>query len=180
MAIQVRCDDCGARFKAPDAAAGKKGKCTKCGSAIVVPAPPAVEAAAEDDLYDIADAAPTTTTATASAPAPQVAPAAPYNPPRSPAAPMSAALASRGVVAKGASAGAWKTSNNPPTIMKVLAVAGGAFVILLGLLFLAGPVIAMMSDQTGKTIRFKGVFIGVALIVTGVTAIAKAFGKGED
>jgi len=64
--------------------------------------------------------------------------------------------------------------------MKVLAVVGGGFLILLGLLFVAGPVMAMMSDKTGKTIRFKGVFIGVALIVTGITAIAKAFSKGED
>jgi len=87
---------------------------------------------------------------------------------------------SRGVVPKGKGAGAWKQSNNPPTIMKVLAVLGGGFLILLGLVFLAGPILMMMSDKTGKTIRFKGVFIGVALIVTGITTIAKACSKGDD
>jgi hypothetical protein len=86
---------------------------------------------------------------------------------------------SRGVVPKSASAGDWKKSNNPPTIMKVLAVIGGGFLILLGLLFTAGPILIMMSDKTGKTIRFKGVFIGVAMIVTGITTIAKAFSKGD-
>ncbi|MEA2734391.1 MAG: hypothetical protein QOE14_842 [Humisphaera sp.] len=181
MPIQVTCDGCGARFKAPDAAAGKKGKCKKCGATILVPALAAVEA--EDDLYDVAaDAAPPLPTRSSSAPAVSQAvpaPAPPYNPPRSTATPVSAALASRGVVPKGAGAGAWKKSNNPPAIMKVLGIAGGIFLILLGLVFVAGPVMAMMSDKTGKTIRFKGVFIGVALIVTGITTIAKAFSKGE-
>ena len=86
---------------------------------------------------------------------------------------------SRGVVPRSASAGDWKKSNNPPAIMKVLAVVGGGFLILLGLVFLAGPILIMMSDKTGKTIRFKGVFIGVALIATGITTIAKAFSKGD-
>jgi hypothetical protein len=87
---------------------------------------------------------------------------------------------SRGVVPKSESAGSWKTAHNPPVIMKVLAVIGGGFLILLGLVFLAGPILMMMSDKTGKTIRFKGVFIGVALIATGITTIAKAFSKGGD
>ena len=86
----------------------------------------------------------------------------------------------RGVVPKSENAGSWKTSNNPPVIMKVLGIAGGIFLILLGLVFLAGPIMVMMSDKTGKTIRFKGVFIGVALIATGITTMAKAFGKGGD
>jgi hypothetical protein len=175
MPISVTCDGCGARFKAPDAAAGKKGKCKKCGAAILVPVPAAVGAEGEDDLYDLAGAVPP--------PVPQAAPPPPapaYTPSRPPPSAASAALASRGVVPKSPGAGSWKKSNNPPTIMKVLAVVGGGFLILLGLLFVAGPIMAMMSDKTGKTIRFKGVFIGVALIVTGVTAIAKAFGKGDD
>ena len=50
MPISVTCDQCGARFKAPDAAAGKKGKCSKCGASLVVPAPaPAAAVAAEAD-----------------------------------------------------------------------------------------------------------------------------------
>lgn len=38
MAIKVVCQGCGAKFNAPDGAAGKRGKCPKCGEAIVVPA----------------------------------------------------------------------------------------------------------------------------------------------
>ena len=179
MGIPVTCDSCGARFKAPDSAAGKKGKCSKCGARIVVPAlapAAAAVAPAEDDLYDVAgDSAPPPISSR-----PPPAPA--YNPSSTPApAPaMSAALMSRGVVPKSPTAGAWKKSNNPPTIMKVLALLGGGFLILLGLLFVAGPIMAMMSDKTGKTIRFKGVFIGVALIATGVTTIAKAFAKDDE
>jgi hypothetical protein len=171
MAISVTCDKCGARFKAPDTAAGKKGKCSKCGAAIVVPA--LVPAGADDDLYDIA--------ATPTPPLPAQPPPAPtYNPPpRSPTSTTSSAAMSRGVVPKSPTAGAWKQSGNPPAIMKVLAILGGGFLILLGLLFVAGPILVMMSDKTGKTIRFKGVFIGVALIVTGITTIAKAFSKGD-
>jgi hypothetical protein len=171
MAIPVTCDSCGARFKAPDAAAGKKGKCSKCGAKIVVPAP-APAAADEDDMYDLAAAAPP--------PLPAAPPPAPaYNPSPAPRSTTSAAAMSRGIVPKSASAGEWKKSHNPPAIMKVLAIAGGIFVILLGLVFCAGPVLAMMSDKTGKTIRFKGVFIGVALIVLGISTIAKAFSKGD-
>ena len=127
----------------------------------------------DDDLYDVAGTPPP---ALPSRPSP--APA--YNPPHAPAPPVSAAAVSRGVVPKSANAGAWKQSNNPPAIMKVLALLGGGFLILLGLLFVAGPIMAMMSDKTGKTIRFKGVFIGVALIATGVTTIVKAFAKNGD
>jgi hypothetical protein len=173
MPIPVKCDGCGARFKAPDAAAGKKGKCKKCGAAIVVPAPAAAESAFEDDMYDLAAGPPP--------PLPKQPPPAPaYNPSPSPVSSTSAAMMSRGVVPKSAAAGSWKTAHEPPTIMKVLALLGGGFLILLGLLFVAGPVMAMMSDKTGKTIRFKGVFIGVALIATGVTTIVKAFAKGDE
>jgi len=179
MGIPVTCDSCGARFKAPDTAAGKKGKCSKCGAKIVVPAlePAPVDAAMNDDLYDVATEAPPALPARNIAAASQPPPAPPYNPP---ASPVSSTAMSRGVVPKSPAAGAWKKSNNPPAIMKVLALLGGGFLILLGLLFAAAPILAMMSDKTGKTIRFKGVFIGVALIVTGISAIAKAFAKGDD
>jgi hypothetical protein len=181
MAIPVTCEGCGARFKAPDAAAGKKGKCKKCGASILVPVPEAVGAAAEDDLYDLAGATPPPTPTRTTTSSPSLPPqAAPYNPTRPPASAASAAMMSRGVVPKSPGAGAWKTAHNPPTIMKVLGVVVGVVLILLGLLIAAGPVLAMMSDKTGKTIRFKGVVIGVTLIVTGVTAIAKALGKGEE
>src|SRR5687768_8001911 len=99
MPIPVTCDGCGARFKAPDAAAGKKGKCKKCGATIVVPAPAAVGAEAEDEMYDLAGATPP----------PMPPPAPPYNPTRPPASaasPTSAALAARGVVPKSPAAGA--------------------------------------------------------------------------
>ena len=174
MPIPVTCDGCGARFKAPDAAAGKKGKCKKCGAAIVVPVPAAAaESALEDDMYDLAAGPPP--------PLPKQPPPAPaYNPSPSPALSTSAAMMSRGVVPKSATAGSWKTSHEPPAIMKVLALLGGGFLILLGLLFVAGPVLAMMSDKTGKTFRFKGVFIGVALIVTGIGTIVKAFSKADE
>jgi hypothetical protein len=176
MPIPVTCDGCGARFKAPDAAAGKKGKCPKCGQRIVVPAPAAPAAAAmEDDMYDLASGDP----APMPAPSPLPPTPPPYNPPSRSTTTVSSSAMSRGVVPKSASAGDWKKSNNPPTIMKVLAVIGGGFLILLGLLFTAGPILIMMSDKTGKTIRFKGVFIGVAMIVTGITTIAKAFSKGD-
>jgi DNA-directed RNA polymerase subunit RPC12/RpoP len=178
MAISVTCDACGARFKAPDAAAGKKGKCSKCGAKILVPelAPVASAPAMDDDLYDVAGTPPPPMP---SRPAPAPAPAPAYNPPHAPASPVSTAAVARGVVPKSAAAGAWKKANNPPPIMKVLAILGGGFLILLGLLFVAGPIMAMMSDKTGKTIRFKGVFIGVALIATGITTIFKAFAKDD-
>ena len=178
MPIPVTCDGCGARFKAPDAAAGKKGKCPKCGARIVVPAPAAPAAvgiAMEQDMYDLAGGDPPPMPAPS--PLPPTPP--PYNPPSRSTSTVSSSAMSRGVVPKSASAGDWKKSNNPPGIMKVLAVIGGGFLILLGLLFTAGPVLMMMSDKTGKTIRFKGVFIGVGLIVAGITTIAKAFSKGE-
>jgi DNA-directed RNA polymerase subunit RPC12/RpoP len=177
MPIPVTCDGCGARFKAPDAAAGKKGKCPKCGGRIIVPAPApaAVEAAPmDDDMYDLAggDAPPMP----APSPLPPTPP--PYNPPRSTSTVSSSAI-SRGVVPKSASAGDWKKSNNPPGIMKVLAVIAAASSSSSASFSPPVRFWMMMSDKTGKTIRFKGVFIGVGLIVTGITTIAKAFSKGE-
>ncbi|MEJ5277537.1 MAG: DUF4352 domain-containing protein [Thermogemmata sp.] len=40
MPIVVACPSCGARLKAPDAAAGKTVKCPKCGASMVIPPPP--------------------------------------------------------------------------------------------------------------------------------------------
>ncbi len=40
MAIQMSCPGCGKQFTAPDSAAGRKGTCDACGSAIEVPFPP--------------------------------------------------------------------------------------------------------------------------------------------
>lgn len=37
MSITVKCDECGKTVKAPDAAAGKKGKCPQCGAIIKIP-----------------------------------------------------------------------------------------------------------------------------------------------
>lgn len=37
MPIPCSCSACGAKFTAPDAAAGKKAKCKSCGGAIIVP-----------------------------------------------------------------------------------------------------------------------------------------------
>ena len=177
MPIDITCDGCGARFKAPEAAAGKKGKCKKCGATIAVPKPGPVEVAGppEDDMYDVVEPAPALAKPYGPAGAGDVAAAKPYNPPPPTAA--SAAMMARGVVPRTATAGKWKESNNPPGIMKVLGIGAGVVLILLGLLFISGPILAMMSDKTGKTIRFKGVFFGVAMIATGVTAIGKAFGK---
>lgn len=37
MAIFVACSTCGSKLKAPDSAAGRKTKCPKCGTAVIVP-----------------------------------------------------------------------------------------------------------------------------------------------
>lgn len=182
MPIEVTCDGCGARFKAPDTAAGKKGKCKKCGAVITIPVPEPVGAPAEeDDMYDIAEPAPAPakpyrpTAASSDAPAP----APPYRPPPPiPQSGASAAMMSRGVVPKSAGAGSWKNSNNPPKSFQVLKGIGGVVLILVGLLLVAGPILAMMGDRTGRTIRFKGVFFGLFLIISGGGMVARAFGLG--
>jgi hypothetical protein len=38
MSIEVTCEGCGKRYKAPESAAGKKLRCKSCGAAIAVPA----------------------------------------------------------------------------------------------------------------------------------------------
>lgn len=43
MPIQVTCSSCGGMFNAPDAGAGKKTKCPKCGGVIQIPMPAPAE-----------------------------------------------------------------------------------------------------------------------------------------
>ena len=50
MAITFRCRTCNNQIKAPDAAAGKKGKCPFCGHSNDIPAPPS-----EDDVIPLAE-----------------------------------------------------------------------------------------------------------------------------
>ena len=58
MAIDVTCPSCDAKYRVKDELAGRTAKCTKCGSAINIPAPAAADedAAASDDEYRLADA----------------------------------------------------------------------------------------------------------------------------
>ncbi len=61
MPIEVRCDGCGTRLRAPETAAGKTKKCPKCGGVLAIPDPAAAEADEADDLnlYELAiDASP--------------------------------------------------------------------------------------------------------------------------
>ncbi len=51
MPIQVTCPSCSSRFNAPDAAAGKRTKCPKCGGVIEIPAP-----AVEEEVYEAEEA----------------------------------------------------------------------------------------------------------------------------
>src|SRR5690606_8428968 len=41
MAIEFSCGQCDARLKLPDTAAGRRGRCRKCGHVFTVPSPPA-------------------------------------------------------------------------------------------------------------------------------------------
>ena len=53
------------------------------------------------------------------------------------------------------------------------------FLMMLGaLLLVAAPILTMMSDKTGKTIRFKGLFFGLFLIVSGGGMVLRSFGIG--
>lgn len=49
MSITFRCEHCGKDVQAPDAAAGKRGKCPFCGQSNYIPAP-----VAEEDLLPLA------------------------------------------------------------------------------------------------------------------------------
>jgi hypothetical protein len=51
MSISFQCSGCGETIKAPDAAAGKRGKCPQCGVSNEIPAPPAE---ADDGIFDLA------------------------------------------------------------------------------------------------------------------------------
>jgi hypothetical protein len=178
MPIDVSCDACGARFKAPDAAAGKRGKCKKCGAAITVPVPePVPAAAAEDDMYDIAepDAAPAKPYRPATA-APAVAPAPAYNPP--PASAAQAAMMARGVVPKSAAAESWKNAHNPPRSFQILKGIGGAILLLIGLVIAGGAVYGMMNPDKSLRRPIRAIIFGGFLIVTGIGLLAQSMGIG--
>lgn len=49
MSITFQCEHCHKEIKAPDEAAGKRGKCPFCGQSSYIPAP-----VSEDDLFDLA------------------------------------------------------------------------------------------------------------------------------
>jgi len=49
MSISFKCEHCGRKVEAPDAAGGKRGRCPYCKQTCYIPAP-----VADDDLYDLA------------------------------------------------------------------------------------------------------------------------------
>src|SRR5258706_5470591 len=92
----IQCTNCASKIRVPDSAAGKKGKCPKCSTVLVIPAaglslpdaPPSAPAPAEPDLpeVDVKEAPPVEQTRTAYASA---------VPPPLPSAPPPALRASR-------------------------------------------------------------------------------------
>jgi predicted Zn finger-like uncharacterized protein len=58
--MQITCSSCQAKIRVPDSAAGKKGKCPKCGTAITIPAaePPTEELSASGSPFDFGGEAP--------------------------------------------------------------------------------------------------------------------------
>ena len=182
MPIDLTCDTCGARFKAPDAAAGKKGKCKKCGATIAVPVPEPVPAAAADgDMYDLAEPPPLPASAVRPPPIPTttIAPAPPYRP-TAPATSMPAAapMLAYGVPAKNPNAGAWKNSNNPPKSFQVLKGIAGGVLLLLGLFIAGGAIYGMTRPDRALRKPFKAIFFGLFLIVTGAGLLARSMGIG--
>ena len=171
MPIDVACEACGARFKAPDGAAGKKGKCKKCGAVIAVPVPEPIPAAvSDDDMYDIAEPPPL--------PAQSVAPARPYTPPAAAAPRAAAPMLAYGIPAKNPNAGAWRTSNNPPKSFQVLKGIGGAILLLAGLATAGGAIYGMTRPERSLRKPFKAIFFGLFLIVTGAGLLAQSMGIG--
>ena len=49
MPIKFNCPECGKNINAPDAAAGKRGKCPHCSKVVNIPVPPPPPAEEEDD-----------------------------------------------------------------------------------------------------------------------------------
>jgi predicted Zn finger-like uncharacterized protein len=184
MPIEVTCDGCGSRFRVADAAAGKKGKCKKCGAIVTVPvpAPEPVPAAAEDDLYGMADEpAPARTGVTAR---PGGGGGAVPPPPPPPPVPQqsaaAAAMMARGVVPPSPNAGDWRKSNNPPKIMAVLKGIGGVLLLGFGLLVAGGAIYGMTQPEDGPTMRrpIRAIVLGAGCILAGLGLIARAFGIG--
>lgn len=68
MPIEVGCE-CGKRFRAPDSAAGKRGRCSGCGRTLTIPSPAAeLEASPFDDGFiDVAPPQPQRTATAARA-----------------------------------------------------------------------------------------------------------------
>lgn len=54
MPIDVKCDRCGTRLRAPDTAAGKTKRCPKCGGPLPIPAPSGTDEADDLNLYELA------------------------------------------------------------------------------------------------------------------------------
>lgn len=180
MPIEVTCDACGARFKAPDSAAGKKGKCKKCGAVISVPVPEpvGVPEAEPDDLYDVAEPAPAPAKSyrpAATSLSDGIAAAPPYRPP--PPISSSPTLA-YGVPAKNPNAGAWRNSHNPPKSFQILKGIGGAVLLLLGLAIAGGAVYGLMNPEKSLRRPFKGLFFGLFLLVMGAGLLARSMGIG--
>lgn len=85
MTIAFACP-CGKSFQVPEQYAGKRTKCSACGSPLVVPTPPAAEP--DDGGYEVVDDAP----APAPLPVARAAPvrAIPVSPPAAPPSPLGA------------------------------------------------------------------------------------------
>lgn len=82
--VDVSCPSCGAKFKAPDDAVGKKARCKKCGSKFRVPGVPAIPSADQPDEAEVMMAEAVDEVATP-APAPAPTPARPPKPAITPA-----------------------------------------------------------------------------------------------
>lgn len=54
MPIKFNCSECGKTINAPDAAAGKKGRCPQCSAVMEIPLPPPPAEQEDDDLIPLA------------------------------------------------------------------------------------------------------------------------------
>ena len=120
MGISVTCPQCGKSIKAPDSAAGTKGRCPQCKTIIQLPAAPDEP----DDSYDLApDVAPPALPKTRATPTPATPPPLSAPPQLSYAKPTtraSAAMSSPG----------WKTVRAGLSAIYFGIVAGGLMLLL--------------------------------------------------